>query len=181
MVERRDLATDPDVLADLAEARLAQAYFSRRLNELSDDELYEAALAPGLSRAHIVARVGYQARALARLVEWAETGIEQSMHESDAARRAEIEFGATLSDRALRHLSDHAAVQLDVCWRDLPADRWTRPVRLLDGRSVAVAETLWLRTHELWTSSLALGSGARKKDLPDRVLARLARYTDLNA
>ena len=181
MVERSDLATDPDVLADLAEARLAQAYFSRRLNELSDDELYEPASAPGFSRAHVVARVGYQARAIARLVEWAETGIEQPMHESDAARRAEIEFGATLSDRALRHLSDHAAVQLDVCWRDLPADRWSRSVRLLDGAVVPVSETLWLRTRELWISSLELDNGARQKDLPERVRAHLAASEDISA
>lgn len=179
MVERRDLATDPDVRAGLAGARLAQAYFSRRLNELNDEELYAPSLSPGFSRAHVVARVGYQARAIARLVEWAETGIEQPMHESDAARRAEIEFGATLSDRALRHLSDHAAVQLDVCWRDLPADRWTQPVRLLDDKVVAISETLWLRTRELWSSSLALDNGTREKDLPERVRARLASSADL--
>ena len=38
-------------------------------------------------------------------------------------RDHEIDFGATLSPIALRHLFDHSAVHLNVEWRDLPAGR----------------------------------------------------------
>ena len=45
------------------------------------------------------------------------------MYASTAVRDHEIDFGATLSPIALRHLFDHSAVHLNVEWRDLPGGR----------------------------------------------------------
>lgn len=173
MVRFVDQTADPRILDDLALARLGQAYFSRKLNELDDLELYGPSLLPGWARAHVVAHIGYNARAIARLVEWAETGVPQPMYESREARDHEIVFGATLSSRALRHLSDHAAVQLDVAWRDLPAERWTVQVRSALGRDIPVSETVWMRSRELWLHALDLGNGARAKDIPPAVQRRI--------
>jgi maleylpyruvate isomerase len=170
-----DRATDPAVLADLADARLGQAFFSRALNDVRNDDLAGASGLPGWSKAHVVAHVGYNARGLARLVEWAETGVEHLMYPDAASRDAEIELGATLSARALRHLSDHAAIALDVGWRDLPADRWGFQVRTAQGRQVPVSETVWLRTRETWLHAVDLRSGARLVDVPARVAARVLR------
>ncbi len=62
---------------------------------------------------------------------------------------------------------------LDVAWRDLPEERWGVSVRLLDGREVSVAETIWLRSRELWRRAIDLGNGGRLSDAPPRVQARL--------
>jgi maleylpyruvate isomerase len=175
MVRFVDRATDPGVLEDLALARLGQAYFSRKLNELDDLELAAPSSLPGWTRAHVIAHVGYNARAIARLVEWAETGVEHPMYASREARDYEIDFGATLSARALRHLSDHAAVQLDVAWRDLPDERWGFTVRSALGREIPASETVWMRSRELWLHALDLGNGARARDIPVAVQRRLLR------
>ncbi|MBM9468137.1 maleylpyruvate isomerase family mycothiol-dependent enzyme [Nakamurella leprariae] len=173
MSVRTDRATDPGVLADLADARLGQASFSRALNEVRNDRLATPSALPGWSRAHVIAHVGYNARGINRLVDWAGTGIETPMYPDPAARAAEIALGATLSGRALRHLSDHAAIALDVAWRDLPADRWTHPVRTALGRIVPVSETVWMRTRETWLHAVDLDTGARLVDIPARVASRL--------
>jgi len=173
MVARHDLITDPRIRAELADERLGQAYFSRKLNELDNEAFAEPSLLPGWSKAHVIAHVGYNARAITRLVEWAETGVESPMYPSMQARDEEIAFGATLATRALRHLSDHAAVTLDVAWRDLPPERWSFPVRTSRGREVPVSETVWMRTREVWLHAIDLGNGGRFADVPERVARRL--------
>jgi maleylpyruvate isomerase len=173
VVARVDQATDPAVLRDLALVRAGTAYFRRILNNLSDDQLAKPSSLEGWTRKHVVAHVGYNARALARLVEWAATGDETPMYESPEARNREIEFGATLGAEALRHLCDHSAIDLDVRWRDLPADRWQVEVVTAQGRTVPASETVWMRTREVWLHALDLDAGGRIEDLPDPALERL--------
>lgn len=173
MGARSDQATDPTVVGDLATVRLGTAHFRRTLNALTDADLSGPSLLPGWSRKHVVAHVGYNARALARLVTWADTGIERPMYASAEARGQEIEFGATLAPEALRHLCDHSAIDLDVRWRDLPADRWSAEVMTAQGRRVPVSETVWMRCREVWLHALDLDAGARMTDIPEAVLERL--------
>src|SRR5699024_8109108 len=104
---------------ELAWARGGTAYFARKLGGLTDDALIGPSLLPGWNRAALVAHVGYNARALTRLCEWARTGTETPMYASTEQRGAEIERGATLPPRALRHLFSHSEVHLSVEWRDL--------------------------------------------------------------
>ena len=170
-----DRALDPDVLAGLAQVRLGQAFFSRALNEVKNDELTGPSLLPGWTRAHVVAHVGYNARAIDRLVEWARTGIVTPMYSSPGDRATEIEFGASLAPRALRHLSDHAAIALDVAWRDLPPERWTATVTTALGREVPVSETVWMRSREVWLHAVDLRSGARLSGIPAPVAERIIR------
>ena len=75
MVARQVLATDPAVLRDLATARLGTAYFRRLLWKVRDDEFAAPSLLPGWQRNQLVAHVGYNARAVSRLVAWAATGM----------------------------------------------------------------------------------------------------------
>ncbi len=85
----------------LLQARRGTAFFARKLNELTDADLDGDSLLPGWTRRHLTAHIGYNARAIARLVEWAATGVETPMYASPEARDHEINFGATLSaDRA---------------------------------------------------------------------------------
>ncbi|WP_284981157.1 maleylpyruvate isomerase family mycothiol-dependent enzyme [Arthrobacter sp. efr-133-TYG-118] len=175
MVARHDLTTDPGLQEQLLQARRGTAFFARKLNELSDAELDGGSLLPGWSRRHVVAHIGYNARAIARLVEWASTGVETPMYPSVAVRDEEINFGATLSPIALRNLFDHSAVHLSVEWRDLPEDAWHHTVRTIQGREVPASETVWMRTREVWVHAVDLDNGASFGDIPASVLERLLR------
>jgi maleylpyruvate isomerase len=175
MVARTDLTTDPAVAADLLNARHGTAYFSRKLSELSDEQLRQPSLLDGWSRSHVVAHVGYNARALTRLVGWANTGVETPMYESTEARDYEINFGATLPPIALRNLNEHAAITLNVEWRDTPDDAWSNEVRTIQGRVIPLSETPWLRSREVWVHAVDLGNGGRFADVPVTVLTRLLR------
>ncbi|MEA5455043.1 maleylpyruvate isomerase family mycothiol-dependent enzyme [Sinomonas sp. JGH33] len=173
MVARQDLVEDADVRAGLLTARRGTAFFARKLSELSYADLDEPSLLPGWSRRHVIAHVGYNARAVARLVEWAATGVEMPMYSSPEARNEEIDFGATLPPIALQNLFDHSAIHLSVEWRDLPADKWEEQVRTAQGRLVPVSETVWMRTREVWLHAVDLDNGARFADIPAEVLRRL--------
>lgn len=175
MVARHDLATDPGLQEDLLQARRGTAFFARKLNELTDAELDGGTRLPGWTRRHVVAHVGYNARAIARLVEWAATGVETPMYASPEARNQEINFGATLSPIALRNLFDHSAVHLSVEWRDLPDANWANDVRTAQGRTVPASETVWMRTREVWIHAVDLDNGATFNDIPAPVLERLLK------
>lgn len=175
MVARHDQTTDPELLAALLQARRGTAFFARKLNELSDADLDGDSLLPGWTRRHITAHIGYNARAIARLIEWAATGVETSMYPSTAVRDHEIDFGATLSPIALRHLFDHSAVHLNVEWRDLSDDAWHHTVRTFQGREVPAVETVWMRSREVWIHAVDLANGAAFRDIPRPVLERLLK------
>lgn len=173
MVARQVLTTDPAVLRDLATARLGTAYFRRLLWKVRDDEFAAPSLLPAWRRDQLIAHVGYNARAVARLVTWAATGVETPMYTSPQARGDEIELGATLRPDALRSLCEHSAVDLDVRWRDLPDDRWSFTVVTAQGREVPAEETLWMRSREVWLHAVDLDVGGRLEDIPVPVLRRL--------
>ncbi|MCW3492670.1 maleylpyruvate isomerase family mycothiol-dependent enzyme [Microbacterium sp. SSM24] len=167
MPARTDNVTDPQLAASLLLMRRGQAVWARQLAELPDDRFDEPSLLPGWTRRHLVAHVGFNARAVARLVEWARTGVENPMYSSDTQRAEEIAFGATLPVEALRHLAAHAAVHLDVEWRDLPEAAWLHQVRTAQGRLVPATETVWMRTREVWIHAVDLRNGASVRDFPD--------------
>jgi maleylpyruvate isomerase len=173
MAARHDRTTDPQLLEGLLQARRGTAFFARKLNELSDAELDGDSLLPGWTRRHVTAHIGYNARAIARLIEWAGTGVETPMYASTSVRDHEINFGATLPPIALRHLFDHSAVHLNVEWRDLPAEAWHHKVKTAQGRIVPAEETVWMRTREVWVHAVDLDNGATFNDIPAPVLARL--------
>ena len=175
MVARTDRTTDPQILAALLLARRGQAFFSRKLAELRDHELDGPSLVPGWSRRHVIAHVGLNARALTRLTEWAATGVETPMYASATERDAEIEFAATLPTRALRHLAAHAAVHLNVEWRDLSPEAWQAQVRTAQGRVVPATETIWMRTREVWIHAVDLDNGASFRHFPPELVDGLLR------
>ena len=98
------------------------------------------------------------------------------MYASPEAREHEINFGATLSPIALRHLFDHSAVHLNVEWRDLPAEAWHHKVKTAQGRTVPAGETVWMRTREVWIHAVDLANGATFTDIPAPVLERLLTH-----
>jgi maleylpyruvate isomerase len=175
VVARSDKTSDETIRADLLVARRGQAYFSRKLNELSDDELALPSRLPGWTRRHVIAHVGLNARALTHLTEWAASGIETPMYGHPGEREADIELASTLPAQALRNLSDHAAIHLNVEWRDLEPESWNSMVKTGQGRVVPASETVWMRTREVWIHSVDLSNGASFSDFPDEMLDRLLR------
>jgi len=173
MPSRHDHVDDPKLAAGLLLARRGTAYFSRKLAELADDEFDGPSLLPGWSRRYVIAHVGYNARALTRLLEWAATGVETAMYASPEQRLAEIDYGATLSPLALRHLVAHSVVHLNVEWRDLSASAWTAEVRTAQGRVVPASETVWMRTREVWIHAVDLDNGATFNDFPPELVDAL--------
>ena len=158
---------------ELILARRGTAYFARKLMELSDADFDAPSLLPGWSRRHLIAHVGYNARGVARLVEWARTGVETPMYTSDTQRWDEIVVGATLPARALRHLVDHAAVHLNVEWRDLTDEQWDHQVVTAQGRTVPARETAWMRAKEVWVHAVDLADGGSYADFPAEMVDRL--------
>ena len=90
MTARQDLTAARVLEAELATVRQGTAFFGRNLDELSDAELDGDSLLPGWTRRHVVAHIGYNARAISRLIEWAGTGVETPMYEFAEARNNEI-------------------------------------------------------------------------------------------
>ena len=152
-------------------ARRGTAYFARKLSELSDAELCCDSEIEGWTRRHVIAATAYHARMLTRAAEAARTGREVALCHHDAQRRDEIEDGATLPAGALRHLVDHAAVHLNVEWRDLAADDWDKP---LPYESLpTVRHSPWIRAKQVWLRALDLGNGASPRDFPRDFLVRI--------
>ena len=166
MAARTDKVTDPAIVAGLLVTRRGQAYYSRKLAELADEEFDEPSLLSDWNRRQLIAHVGLNARALTRLTEWGATGIETPMYDSPTQRNEEIDFSATLPVQALRNLSEHAAIHLTVEWRDLPEEAWSREVRTAQGRIVPVSETVWMRAREVWIHAVDLGNGGSFTDFP---------------
>lgn len=158
---RYDAAEAP--VDDLVLARRGTAYFARLLNDLPDDALVDN------PRALVVAQVGYHARGLTRLVAWARTGEETPEHVSEAARDAETVTGTSLPARALRGLFEHAAIHLDVEWRDLPGSAWDAPLKRLDGTRITAQDTPMIRAQVIWQAAISLDAGGRLIDLPQRL------------
>lgn len=171
--------------SDLALARRGTAYFARVLNSLPDAAFAAPSRLPGWTRARVIAHVGYGARALGRVVESVRTGIDLPMYESEAARAAELDLGASLPPRALRNLFHHAAVHLDVEWRDLSDAGWDGAGHGRGGAPLALRVTPWLRAREVWLHAVDLDGGGSVRDFPpellDRLLTELATQVGLDA
>jgi maleylpyruvate isomerase len=160
---------------DLLLARRATAFFARKLNELEDSALMLAAVGPaGWTRAHVVAEIGYDARRMALALEPlcpADSSLPPETHPNSLPS---LDLAATLPARALRHLFQHSAIHLDVCWRDLAGPAWDASIDPAGRGMVAVRDLPRLRAVSLWRQVLALGSGATQRDVPEDIRHALA-------
>lgn len=138
---------------DLLLARRGTAYFARVLNGVSDAELSGASLRPGLTRAHVVAQVSHQARAMALGLK----ALHSPLIAEEAAWYGDLALAATLPARALRALFEHSAKHLDVEWRDLPGPLWR-------GQTLALPRQ---RARAIWRAALDMDHGGRARDVPD--------------
>ena len=153
-------------------ARTGTAYFARFLNRLKEQDLYEPLRTDDRTAAHVICAVSYQARGIARQGEAIAAGnAVPPLYDSDAELATKIELGATLPDRALRHLFDHTAVHLNVVWRDLSGDGWRREAPDALGAWRPFSDSARARACFIWAAAFDLGNGARENDLPAALAA----------
>lgn len=150
---------------ELAWARRGTAYFARKLNELTDDELL-AADDLGRKRRSVVCRIGHEARALAQLVEWARLGQLSPDRDPLLSIDAAVRNSTSLPAAAIRYLFKHAEVHLNVEWRDLDARGWQSALRLPTGELLPISSIPARRAVSLWQSTVELENGGSTSDFP---------------
>ena len=103
---------------DLLETRRAQSVWARTLLAVPDERLRA-----DLDVARCIAALALQARMTALSIEARPNRPSTCVDSPDR-----VDLAATLRPDALRALSHHSALHLDVTWRDLPAVAWDTPV-----------------------------------------------------
>lgn len=147
---------------ELSWARLGTAYFARKLADLPDAQLRESSARPGCTRKRVIAATALQARAMAQAIELAMGCPTPDPAETDDAA---LQLAETLPARALRHLVAHAAIHLNVVWRDLAPDQWDLPLTGISG-APTIRATAGQRARALWIGACDLGNGGRLADAP---------------
>jgi maleylpyruvate isomerase len=142
------------------------AVFLEALSRLYDSELREPTALPGWTRAHLLAHVGFNARALQRLASWARTGERNPMYTSPEQRVAEIEDGATWDVSRVRNLVVTSASDLAADLDSLTDEQWRAEVVTAQGRTVQATELPWMRTREVWIHAVDLGARVSFDDFP---------------
>ncbi len=161
---RYDAANAP--ARELDWARRGTAYFARALNNLTDSDLDGPSRLAGLSRRQVIAHVGYQARMLSQAIAWVRARNAGPLPRRAEVASADVDLGATLPARALRHLFEHSEVHLNVEWRDLTNTEWDSDVRDAAGRQVSLRETPVIRARAVWLHAIDLENGGRFADIP---------------
>lgn len=150
---------------DLLLARRGTAFFARKLNELTDEDLDGPSRVPGWSRRRVIAFIGYQARTQALAL----MALREGRSGEEPEGLPELSLAETLPPHALRYLFRHSEVHLNVEWRDLPDEGWKEAVSLPGGMEVPVRDLPLMRAREIWKSAVDLGNGARVEDIPAAV------------
>ncbi|WP_211591471.1 maleylpyruvate isomerase family mycothiol-dependent enzyme [Microbispora sp. H10836] len=146
--------------------------FLLAMSSLDDDELSAPTALPGWTRRHVLAHVGWNARALQRLVGWARTGVPAAMYASAEQRVADIEEAAGWEGQRLRELVAAGMADLAADLDGLDDDQWQARL-VVQGRTVRAAELPWLRTREVGVHAVDLGAGVTFEDLAEDLCAAL--------
>ncbi|MFI0822059.1 maleylpyruvate isomerase N-terminal domain-containing protein [Streptomyces sp. NPDC021098] len=134
-------------------------YFMMCLKTVDDEELNGPTALPGWTGRHLLSHVGHNARALARLARWAETGEETPMYANSAARVEEIEAGAAWPMARLRGFVAEEQEQLSAALERVGGRRWKASVVTAQGRTVPATTIPWLRSREVWIHACDLPGG----------------------
>lgn len=164
---------DDELPQRLAWAQDGAELFFTHLDKLADGAFARETALAGWTFAHVVGHLGYNARALSRLVRWASTGVETPMYRSSEARDEEIEQGATLSATELRAFAKDADAQLRSDLAGMTTQSWLAKVVTAQGRPVPAAEIPWMRAREVWVHAVDLGTGVEFEQFPPALLDKL--------
>jgi maleylpyruvate isomerase len=148
-------------------------YFSAQLAKLEDGQLDSPSALPGWTRKHLLAHVGFNARALGRLVHWAKTGEITPMYPNTTARADEIEEGSHWTARRLHELFPTEQEALNLALDSLTESNWHAEVVTGQRRTVPAMEIPWLRARELWIHATDLAIDADFGDFPPDLIDKL--------
>ncbi|MFE2088605.1 maleylpyruvate isomerase family mycothiol-dependent enzyme [Streptomyces sp. NPDC059460] len=148
-------------------------YFVGQLSKIDDQGLDEPSELPGWTRKHVVSHLGFNARAVGRLVHWARTGERTPMYPDATARADEIAEGALWSAERLRAFVETEQAQLAAIIGQLDGADWSVEVVTGQGRTVPATELPWMRTREVWIHAVDLGAGGGFDDFPSDMIDRL--------
>ncbi|MGX5359906.1 maleylpyruvate isomerase family mycothiol-dependent enzyme [Kocuria sp. KH4] len=141
--------SDPTRLhADLSRLGRETDRFLATAESLTAEELAAPSLCGDWSRAHVVAHLASNGRALVRLVDWAVTGREQRPYASPEARNQEIdEFAALPREELLRRTRENATYFAEQC-RRLGGDLAVDEVHM-HGKRIPALAVVALRNAEI--------------------------------
>ena len=145
----------------------------RALASVDDHAIADASALSGWSRAHLVAHLDGNARALTNLVTWARTGVETPMYSSMTQRDADIATGAMLPPGELRDRFAESHSILADGMAQLSEQAWGADVRTIQGRTISASDIPWLRSREVMVHAVDLLGGVTFDDLPDDFLVAL--------
>nr|WP_300047074.1 maleylpyruvate isomerase family mycothiol-dependent enzyme [uncultured Nocardioides sp.] len=136
-------------------------------------DLSSPSLLPTWSRAHVVAHLASNAKALGNLVHWAATGVATPMYASLEQRRADIDHGAQASHEELLAQLRESAATLESAMDALTPVQWEQEVTTVQGRTVPASEIAWLRAREVCVHAVDLDVGLSFDSMPDGFVAAL--------
>lgn len=145
----------------------------KALAVLDDAALGANSPLPGWKRAHVVAHLDGNARALVNLVTWARTGVETPMYSSMDQRNADIEAGVALPTAELRERFAQSRAALANGMAQLSEQAWGADVVTAQGRTVPASEVPWMRAREVMVHAVDLDAGIGFDDLPQDFLEAL--------
>jgi maleylpyruvate isomerase len=145
----------------------------RAIADEPDGALAEPSGLPGWTRAHVVAHLDGNARALVNLVTWARTSVETPMYSSMDQRNADIETGAALPGAELRERFAQSRTALANGMAQLSEQAWAADVVTAQGRTVPASEIPWMRAREVMVHAVDLKGGVAFADLPEDFLTAL--------
>ena len=133
---------------------------------IAEPDLRAPSLLPGWTRAHVLAHLARNADAMRNLLAGVRSGQDRPAYASPEARQADIERGAGLRpDELMAELAD-TAMALRTVARQLPAEGWQVPVRILDSAPFPAGQLLTRRLVEVELHHCDLGAGYGPADWP---------------
>lgn len=146
----------------------------RTLRTLTDGQVREDSALPGWTRAHVLTHVARNADAMANLVRWAVSGIQEPMYPSVQDRNADIDAGATRPARVIVADVVASAERLATAIAALVAagpEALARPVVFgvvrPDSASYPAARIVSHRRREVEVHHVDLAAGYKSQDWPD--------------
>ncbi len=165
--------TDPTTR--LAEVNHATSRYLQTLDGLTSEQLADASLLPGWTRAHVVAHLARHALGTTRALHGLASGERLPVYDSQERRNADIDDTAALDDGELRELSFAAC------------DRWKEAIgsvtdwdalmeRVPGGASFSADECIDMRWREVEIHHADLGAGYTAADWPPAFTTYLLGY-----